>query len=157
LLSCPYGIAIERNLMEHSQELARQIRTRIGELEADLEAHRRALAVLEETESRSQPSSNGGRRGRTRKRGGDTSQATARTSSSARSAPVGARRRRTAVSSEAVFDALNEGNDQAAVIAKEFGVSTTVVRHRLEQLEQAGRVSRSGERRGTRWRSHAAS
>jgi predicted ArsR family transcriptional regulator len=60
------------------------------------------------------------------------------------------------VAAEAVFDALTEGNDQAAVIAKEFGVSTAAVRQRLEQLEQAGRVSRSGERRGTRWRSHAA-
>jgi DNA-binding GntR family transcriptional regulator len=51
---------------------------------------------------------------------------------------------------------VKEGNDQAAVIAKEFGVSTAVVRQRLEQLEQAGRVSRTGARRGTRWRSHAA-
>jgi predicted ArsR family transcriptional regulator len=67
------------------------------------------------------------------------------------------RRRRPVVSAEAVFDVLTDGNDQAAVIAKEFGVSTAVVRQRLEQLEQAGRVSRTGQRRGTRWRSHAAS
>ena len=119
--------------MEHTQELAQQIRARISELESDLEAHRRALAVLEQPQSGAQPSSNGARR---------------------RRAP---RRRRAAVSTEAVFGALNDGSDQAAVIAKEFGVSTAVVRHRLEQLEQAGRVSRSGQRRGTRWRSHAAS
>ncbi len=117
--------------MEHSQELAQQIRARIRELEADLEAHRRALAVLEQPQSRAQPSANGARRRRTQ-------------------------RRRPAVSTEAVFEALNDGNDQAAVIAKEFGVATAVVRHRLEQLEQAGRASRSGQRRGTRWRSHAA-
>jgi predicted Rossmann fold nucleotide-binding protein DprA/Smf involved in DNA uptake len=119
--------------MEHSQELAQQIRARIGELEADLEAHRRALAILEAPQSGTRPSSNGAPRRRT------------------------PRRRPQPVSTEAVFDALNDGNDQAAIIAKEFGVSTAVVRHRLEQLEQAGRVSRSGERRGTRWRSHAAS
>lgn len=127
--------------MEHTEELARLIRGRIGELESDLEAHRRALAVLEQPRPHtsrpgpSRPSSNGARR-RTRV---------------TRSASA----RRSAVSTEEVFDAL-DGNDQAAVIAKEFGVSTAVVRHRLEQLEQAGRVRRSGQRRGTRWHSHAA-
>ena len=118
--------------MEHTQELAQQIRARISELEADLEAHRRALAVLEQPQSRGRANANGRR---------------------SRRAP---RARRPAVSTEAVFDALNDGTDQAAVIAKEFGVSTAVVRHRLEQLEEAGRVSRSGQRRATRWRSHAA-
>lgn len=122
--------------MEHTEELAQAIRTRIGELESDLEAHRRALAVLERPRPHAtRPTSNGSAR-RTRV-------------TRAKSA------RRRAVSTEAVFDAL-DGNDQAAVIAKEFGVSTAVVRHRLEQLEQAGRVSRSGQRRGTRWHSHAA-
>jgi len=55
-----------------------------------------------------------------------------------------------------VFDALKDGQDQASVIAKEFGVSPAVVRNRLQQLEEAGRVSRTGNRRSTRWRSHAA-
>jgi len=55
-----------------------------------------------------------------------------------------------------VFDALNDGNDQAAVIAKQFGVSTAMVRNRLQELEEAGRVTRTGQRRATRWRSNAA-
>lgn len=143
--------------MEHSQELAQQIRARIGELEADLEAHRRALAVLEQRQSSTQPSPNGSRRSRARRPRATTARATAEVSSTASSAPSGSRaHRRPAVSTEAVFDALTDGNDQAAAIAQEFGVSTAVVRHRLEQLEEAGRVSRSGQRRGTRWRSHAA-
>jgi len=54
-----------------------------------------------------------------------------------------------------VFDALKEGQDQASAIAKQFGVSAAVVRSRLQQLEEAGRVSRTGNRRSTRWRSHA--
>jgi DNA-binding GntR family transcriptional regulator len=65
-------------------------------------------------------------------------------------------RRSRSASAEAVFDALNDGEDQASAIAKQFGVSAAVVRNRLEQLEEAGRVSRSGNRRSTRWRSHAA-
>lgn len=139
--------------MEHTQELAEQIRTRIGELESDLAAHRRALAVLEQPRSRTRSISNGARRGSTRVTRSHAEKASAPVKSSRSRERSGQRR---AVSTEAVFDALNDGNDQAAVIAKEFGVSTAVVRHRLEQLEQAGRVSRSGQRRGTRWRSHAA-
>jgi predicted Rossmann fold nucleotide-binding protein DprA/Smf involved in DNA uptake len=123
--------------MEHSQELAQAIRARIAELEADLEAHRRALAVLEEPQQQSK--SNGA--ARTRVKAAPTS--------------TPKRERRPVVSAEAVFDALKEGNDQAAQIAREFGVSAAVVRERLSQLEQAGRVSRTGERRATRWRSHA--
>ena len=65
-------------------------------------------------------------------------------------------RRSRNASAEAVFDALKEGQDQATAIAEQFGVSPAVVRNRLEQLEEAGRVSRSGNRRSTRWRSHAA-
>jgi len=110
--------------MEHTQELAQQIRTRIGELESDLAAHRRALAVLERRTGRNRPSSNGS---------------------------VGRRSHGRDFSTEAVFAALAEGNDQAAVIAQEFGVSTAAVRRRLEQLEEGGRVTRSGQRRGTRW------
>jgi DNA-binding GntR family transcriptional regulator len=55
-----------------------------------------------------------------------------------------------------VFDALKEGQDQASAIARQFGVSAAVVRNRLAQLEEAGRVSRTGNRRSTRWRSHAS-
>lgn len=142
--------------MEHTQEMAQQIRTRIGELEADLAAHRRALAALEQPRSRTRPSSNGAGGGRNRVSRGNAAPIAADASrpvkSNRSSAP---RRQRPGVSTEAVFDAL-KGNDQAAVIAKEFGVSTAVVRNRLEQLEQAGRVSRSGQRRGTRWRSHGS-
>ena len=59
-------------------------------------------------------------------------------------------------SAEAVFDALKDGQDQASAIAEQFGVSPAVVRNRLQQLEEAGRVSRTGNRRSPRWRSHAA-
>ncbi len=139
--------------MEHSQELAALIRARISELESDLDAHRRALAVLEEPSADLHATSNGKPRRRTAQRRADNSQSRAQLPDAK---PV-TRRPRPVVSAEAVFDVVKEGNDQAAVIAKEFGVSTAVVRQRLEQLEQAGRVSRTGERRGTRWRSHAAS
>ena len=135
--------------MEHSQEMAEQIRARIRELENDLEAHRRALAVLEQPAAGTAMTQ--ARRSRRSPAAGGSPEAADGTRA------AGRRARRPVVSAEAVFDALKEGNDQAAAIAREFGVSTAAVRLRLEQLEQAGRVSRSGQRRGTRWRSHAAS
>jgi GTP-sensing pleiotropic transcriptional regulator CodY len=127
--------------MKHSEAVASQIKDRIGELRAEIEKHERALAALE---SSSKASSSNGRRTRTATR----TTTAPRPSASPRS-------RRGNASTEAVFDALKGGVDQAAVIAKQFGVSTAVVRNRLQQLEQAGRVSRTGNRRSTRWRSHA--
>jgi DNA-binding GntR family transcriptional regulator len=129
--------------MQHSEAVANQIKARIRELRTEIEAHERALAALEGGHShpaRTAPASNG-RRPRAR-----TARAT-RPSTSPRS--------RGAASTEQVFEALKGGVDQAAVIAKQFGVSTAVVRNRLQQLEEAGRVSRTGTRRSTRWRSHA--
>jgi predicted Rossmann fold nucleotide-binding protein DprA/Smf involved in DNA uptake len=128
--------------MQHSEAVAKQIEARIRELKQEIAAHERALEALKGSKPRSP------RRAR---------------SNSAPSQANGARRSsskptrgRAVASADAVFDALKDGVDQAAVIAKQFGVSTSVVRTRLQQLEQAGRVSRTGNRRSTRWRSHAS-
>jgi hypothetical protein len=134
--------------MQHSEAVANQIKARIRELRTEIEAHERALAALQGDHSRSTrtPAASNGRRGRSAgaRRTGTTAR---RTGTTARS--------RGAASTEAVFEVLKGGVDQAAVIAKQFGVSTAVVRNRLQQLEEAGRVSRTGNRRSTRWRSHA--
>lgn len=131
--------------MQHSEALAAKIEARITELKTEIAAHERALAALrgrKTASARSTPASNG-RRGRAQRDGRATRQ------------PRRPRRPRTA-SAEAVFDALKEGQDQASAIARQFGVSAAVVRNRLAQLEEAGRVSRTGNRRSTRWRSHAS-
>jgi hypothetical protein len=148
--------------MQHSEAVANQIKARISELKTEIEAHDRALAALQGGHTRAArpaASSNGrsgrgtgARRAATSSRGAAAS--SRRTATSARRAATTARSRG-AASTEAVFDALKGGVDQAAVIAKQFGVSTAVVRNRLQQLEEAGRVSRTGNRRSTRWRSHA--
>jgi GTP-sensing pleiotropic transcriptional regulator CodY len=128
--------------MQHSEAVATQIKARIRELQTEIEAHERALAALVGGSARSTrtTSASNGRRTRT---------------AAPRRAPAASRSRRGDASTEAVFEALQGGVDQAAVIAKQFGVSTAVVRNRLQQLEEAGRVSRTGNRRSTRWRSHA--
>ena len=152
--------------MEYSEALAHKIETRITELKTEIDAHERALAALR-GRSGAAPSgataSNGRRRGAAKR-----TRATTKSDGAAKSAGTPgngdgtaagrtrrARRSGTA-STEAVFDALKEGQDQASAIAKQFGVSPAVVRNRLAQLEEAGRVSRTGNRRSTRWRSHAA-
>jgi len=170
--------------MEYSEALAHKIEVRITELKTEIAAHERALAALRGrsgTASSNATASNGRRRGaakRTRAAATKSDGATATKSDGATAtksdgatakssgtpgngdgaaAPQRARARRSATASaEAVFDALKEGQDQASAIAKQFGVSPAVVRNRLAQLEEAGRVSRTGNRRSTRWRSHAA-
>ena len=129
--------------MQHSEALAAKLEARITELNSEIAAHERALAALRggKTAGSSNASTSNGRR------------ATAKRDGTARQ-PRRVRRPRTA-SAEAVFDALKDGQDQASVIARQFGVSAAVVRNRLAQLEEAGRVSRTGNRRSTRWRSHA--
>jgi predicted Rossmann fold nucleotide-binding protein DprA/Smf involved in DNA uptake len=129
--------------MQPSEVLAAKIEARITELKTEIAAHERALAALRGRKSAgtsSSPASNGRR--------------AAKQVSRATRPPRRARRPRTA-SAEAVFDALKDGQDQASAIARQFGVSPAVVRNRLAQLEEAGRVSRTGNRRSTRWRSHA--
>ena len=123
--------------MEYTKALAAKIEARIKELKGEIDAHERALAAL---------------RGRGN---ADAGNGTASASNATARQPRRTRRSATA-SAEAVFDALNDGTDQASAIAKQFGVSPAVVRNRLQQLEEAGRVSRTGNRRSTRWRSHAA-
>jgi predicted Rossmann fold nucleotide-binding protein DprA/Smf involved in DNA uptake len=133
--------------MEYSEALAAKIEARITELKGEIDAHERALVALRGRENAG--SSNGtpsARQAATSRR---------RRPAATRAANRRPRRSRTA-SAEAVFDAIKDGQDQAAVIAKQFGVSPAVVRNRLQQLEEAGRVSRTGNRRSTRWRSHAA-
>ena len=154
--------------MEYSEALAHKIEVRITELKTEIAAHERALAALRGrsgTASSNATASNGRRRGaakRTRAAATKSDGATAKSSGTpgngdGAAAPQRARARRSATASaEAVFDALKEGQDQASAIAKQFGVSPAVVRNRLAQLEEAGRVSRTGNRRSTRWRSHAA-
>lgn len=128
--------------MQHSEAVAGHIKARIRELKTEIEAHERALAALEggRASSARTSSPSNGRRTRT---------------APTRRAAATPRSRGNGASTEAVFEALQGGVDQAAVIAKQFGVSTAVVRNRLQQLEDAGRVSRTGNRRSTRWRSHA--
>ena len=136
--------------MEHSEALAHKIEARITELKNEIAAHERALAALR-----------GRRREREQRRRVCRGTAAAPAPPAAATTPA---RRATASprapqphdgSAEAVFDALKDGQDQASAIAKQFGVSPAVVRNRLQQLEEAGRVSRTGNRRSTRWRSHA--
>lgn len=131
--------------MQPSEALAAKIEARITELKGEIAAHERALAALrgrKTADARSTTAANGRRTGS--QRNGRSTRQTRRP-----------RRPRTA-SAEAVFDALKEGQDQASAIARQFGVSAAVVRNRLAQLEEAGRVSRTGNRRSTRWRSHAS-
>jgi predicted Rossmann fold nucleotide-binding protein DprA/Smf involved in DNA uptake len=138
--------------MEYSEALADKIEARITELKSEIAAHELALAAL---------------RGRDHARASNgaasaTSAAASRGRRGAARVAAGAGRkarrprRSGTASAEAVFDALKDGQDQASEIARQFGVSPAVVRSRLQQLEEAGRVSRTGNRRSTRWRSHAA-
>ena len=138
--------------MEYTKALAEKIEARIKELKGEIDAHERALAALRGrgnagagngTASASNATASSSRRS-TARRGGGAGRKAQRPG------------RSSTASAEAVFDALNDGTDQASAIAKQFGVSPAVVRNRLQQLEEAGRVSRTGNRRSTRWRSHAA-
>jgi HTH domain len=141
--------------MEYSKALAKKIEARITELKTEIAAHERALAALRGrggAAPSNAPTSNGRRTSPKRTR---SAAIPGNHDGDAARKPRRARRSRTA-SAEAVFDALNDGQDQASAIAKQFGVSPAVVRNRLAQLEEAGRVSRTGNRRSTRWRSHAA-
>lgn len=154
--------------MTHSEAVAKQIDARIAELKKEIEAHERALTALQAIDGRagvgaSAPNGTRSRRARTRSSASaraSTGRAATRTSASNGTPPeVEAskpRRRRRNASAEAVFEALKSGEDQATKIARQFGVSPAIVRTRLQQLEEAGRVSRTGNRRSTRWRSHAA-
>jgi len=126
--------------MEYSQALAERIDIRIAELKAEINAHEHALRSLKAANAGSKRTYAPPARARA-----------AGTDGRARRRP----RRARVASAEAVFDALNDGNDQAAVIARQFGVSTAMVRTRLQELEEAGRVTRTGRRRATRWRSNS--
>jgi predicted Rossmann fold nucleotide-binding protein DprA/Smf involved in DNA uptake len=126
--------------MEYSEALASKIEARITELKSEIAAHERALKAL---------------RGRQSAGGSRTPTVNGRASARRDGAASPKPRRIGNASAEAVFDALKGGQDQASAIAKQFGVSSAVVRSRLQQLEEAGRVSRTGNRRSTRWRSHA--
>ena len=139
--------------MSSSEDLAKRIRARIGELKAEIEAHERALAVLEGRSDRGWPGGNGGDATLRRRRGVLELVTDERANRAAPASPAARPRRgrRPVVSADAVFAALRDGNDEAAQIAKEFGVSTATVGQRLKQLEEAGRVSRTGQRRGSRW------
>ncbi len=137
--------------MEYSEALAAKIEARIIELKSEIDAHERARAALLGRERAGASNGTASTGGATASRG---RRATAPRASEGRTA--GRPRRSRTASAEAVFDAITDGQDQASVIAEQFGVSPAVVRSRLQQLEEAGRVSRSGNRRSTRWRSHAA-
>jgi len=148
--------------MEYSEALAHKIEARITELKTEIDAHERALAALRGRSGAAASSatpSNGRRRGAAKRTRAAAKSAGTSGNGSGTTAPQPRRARRSrsaGASAEAVFDALKEGQDQASAIAKQFGVSPAVVRNRLAQLEEAGRVSRTGNRRSTRWRSHAA-
>jgi predicted Rossmann fold nucleotide-binding protein DprA/Smf involved in DNA uptake len=137
--------------LQHTEALAKQIEGRIAELNGEIESCERALAALrgQKTASAGAATSSNGRR--TRARRGPSASSRPSRDGAAVPRPRPARE----ASAEAVFGALKDGQDQASAIAKQFGVSPAVVRTRLLQLEEAGRVSRTGNRRSTRWRSHA--
>jgi predicted transcriptional regulator len=142
--------------MQTSEALATKIDARIAELKSEIAAHERALVALRGRKAAgatSAPAANG-RRAASGRAAANGRRAAAQQDGRASAQGHRARRPRTA-SAEAVFDALNEGQDQASAIATQFGVSAAVVRSRLAQLEEAGRVSRTGNRRSTKWRSHA--
>jgi len=153
--------------MEYSEALAQKIEARITVLKSEIAAHERALAALRgrRTAAAGRPTPSVSNATRSDGRAPATAAADSATASDGHRAaprrgtesrkPPRPRRSRT-TSAEAVFDALKDGQDQASEIAKQFGVSPAVVRSRLQQLEEAGRVSRTGNRRSTRWRSHAA-
>jgi DNA-binding transcriptional ArsR family regulator len=152
--------------MEYSEALAQKIEARITVLKSEIAAHERALAALRgrRTAAAGRPTPSASTA--TRSDGGAPTTAAADSATASdghraaprrgteRRKPPRPRRSRT-TSAEAVFDALKDGKDQASEIAKQFGVTPGVVRSRLQQLEEAGRVSRTGNRRSTRWRSHA--
>jgi DNA-binding transcriptional ArsR family regulator len=152
--------------MEYSEALAEKIEARITVLRSEIAAHERALAALRgrrkaaagrSTPSASDATGSDGNAPATAATDSATTSDGRRTSArrgTASRAPRRLRRSPTA-SAETVFDALKDGQDQASEIARQFGVSPAVVRSRLQQLEDAGRVSRTGNRRSTRWRSHA--
>jgi predicted Rossmann fold nucleotide-binding protein DprA/Smf involved in DNA uptake len=154
--------------MTHSGAVAKMIDARIAELKTEIQAHERALAALQAIDGRSGARASASDGARSRRPGtrasapaGARSRRTAPREPASNGTPPEAqtdkpRRRRRVASAEAVFEALKSGEDQAAKIAHQFGVSPAVVRNRLQQLEEAGRVSRTGNRRSTRWRSHAA-
>jgi len=152
--------------MEYSEALAEKIEARITVLKSEIAAHERALAALRgrRTAAAGRPTPSASTA--TRSDGGAPTTAAADSATASdghRAAPRrGTERRKPprprrspTTSAEAVFDALKDGKDQASEIAKQFGVTPGVVRSRLQQLEEAGRVSRTGNRRSTRWRSHA--
>jgi hypothetical protein len=138
--------------MKYSEALAEKIEARITELKGEIAAHERALAALHDRENAGEGNGTASTRSTTASR---SRRATAPRSGTDSERPR-RRRRSPTTSAEAVFDALKDGQDQATAIAEQFGVSPAVVRSRLQQLEEAGRISRTGERRSTRWRSHAA-
>jgi len=141
--------------MEYSKALADKIDARITELKTEIDAVERARAALVGGSNAS--ASNGRRRlASTRRPAAPRGRRTTARRAAGDGPKTSRPRRSRAASAEAVFDALKDGQDQASEIAKQFGVSPAVVRNRLQQLEEAGRVSRTGNRRSTRWRSHAA-
>jgi predicted Rossmann fold nucleotide-binding protein DprA/Smf involved in DNA uptake len=154
--------------MTHSEAVAKRIDARIAELKTEIQKHERALAALQEIDGRTSARASAGSGARSRRAatrasaptGARSRRATTRESASNGTPPEDQtdkpRGGRRGASTEAVFEALKSGEDQATKIAHQFGVSPAVVRNRLAQLEEAGRVSRTGNRRSTRWRSHAA-
>jgi len=139
--------------MEYSEALAEKIEARITELKSEIDAHERALKALRGREHAGASAGNG--TASASKATGSRGRRSTRRRAAAESPAAPRPRRNSTTSAEAVFDALKDGQDQASAIAKQFGVSPAVVRSRLQQLEEAGRVSRTGNRRSTRWRSHA--
>ncbi len=137
--------------MEYTKALAAKIEARIKELKGEIDAHERALAALR---GRDNAGAGNGTASASNATASSSRRSTARRGGAGRKAQRPGRS--STASTEAVFDALNDGTDQASAIAEQFGVSPAVVRNRLQQLEEAGRVSRTGNRRSTRWRSHAA-
>lgn len=126
--------------MGHSQAAAQQIRAAITELKDEQRALERALAALETPKPRRTTNGRSKPKVATRPRAVRRSQPT----------PNGG------ATVESVLGAVEKGTDVAAVIAKQFGVTIAVVRNRLQQLEQAGQITRTGNKRSTRWHRQAA-
>lgn len=143
--------------MEYTEWVAELLRARIGELEAVLESHRRALSVLEGPGRDDSDSLFGrnlselrvrrhGQQGRTRTRRASTRRAAKPDQAERRPStqPHAREERNGDASAEDVLDALRGGRTRPAAIAEHVGAPVSTVRQRLRELEEAGRIRRRG-------------
>lgn len=115
--------------MSYSDEIASALQGRIRETEEDLGRMKAALATLEPTEEPTEAPRKTPRPKRTRRRATNGN-----------------------ISEEALLTSLRLGHaNQATSLAQELDADVNAVRKMLHGLYEAGQVTRTGERAGTRW------